>query len=408
MLDQTPVDIELPAPNATTTNASHGRQSTSPAPSFSETANNAPLRNTQQEATPQSPRAEPHTLHRQSPRALLRAARREARRHPPKRRWIACGTIFFSAVLWAVVLTRTPETITHEPGTSISSKATRNSPVAHADGITAMTPMVPPRADMAKPLEAMATPRRTMATANLQVKGPYQEAPARPRPPPRPNPPPTPSAPLEPELAFPPFPLLLLSLPRHGRRPAIVGSESSMLLTLAWNQWVLAVLMVLFLLICGLVILTVLVQPPQGGGLAGAFGGGSGSGQTAFGTKTGDALTVLTISMFVVYLLAAIALNYGTRRRHNPKAPAVIQSTEQPAPGAGEQPAGTPTEAPATTPPAPADAPAGSQPPAGTPDASKPAEGTAVPATPPATPATGEAPAGAPEAPKPDPATAPK
>jgi len=181
-----------------------------------------------------------------------------------------------------------------------------------------------------------------------------------------------------------------------------------MLLTLAWNQWVLAVLMVLFLLICGLVILTVLVQRPQGGGLAGAFGGGSGSGQTAFGTKTGDALTVLTISMFVVYLLAAIALNYGTKAAANPKAPAVIQSTEQPAPGAGEQPAGTPTEAPATTPPAPSDAPAGSQPPAGTPDASKPAEGTAVPATPPATPATGEAPASTPEAPKPDPATAPK
>lgn len=173
-----------------------------------------------------------------------------------------------------------------------------------------------------------------------------------------------------------------------------------MLLTLAWNQWVLAVLMVLFLLICGLVILTVLVQRPQGGGLAGAFGGGSGSGQTAFGTKTGDALTVLTISMFVVYLLAAIALNYGTKAAANPKAPAVIQSTEQPA--------GTPTEAPATTSPAPSDAPAGSQPPAGTPDASKPAEGTAGPATPPATPAAGEAPASTPEAPKPDPATDPK
>lgn len=179
-----------------------------------------------------------------------------------------------------------------------------------------------------------------------------------------------------------------------------------MLLTLAWNQWVLAVLMVLFLLICGLVILTVLVQRPQGGGLAGAFGGGSGSGQTAFGTKTGDALTVLTISMFVVYLLAAIALNYGTKAAANPKAPAVIQSTDQP--GAGDQPAATPPEAPATTPPAPSDAPAGTQPPAGTPDAAKPAEGAAAPATPQATPVPGEAPATTPEAPKTDPATAPK
>jgi len=181
-----------------------------------------------------------------------------------------------------------------------------------------------------------------------------------------------------------------------------VGSESSMLLTLAWNQWVLAVLMVLFLLICGLVILTVLVQRPQGGGLAGAFGGGSGSGQTAFGTKTGDALTVLTISMFVVYLLAAIALNYGTKAAANPKAtpPAIA-----PTPGAGDQPAGTPPEAPASTPPVPSDAPAGSQPPAETPGASKPAEGTPAPVTPPA---SGQAPATTPEAPKPDPATAPK
>lgn len=183
-----------------------------------------------------------------------------------------------------------------------------------------------------------------------------------------------------------------------------MGSESSMLLTLAWNQWVLAVLMVLFLLICGLVILTVLVQRPQGGGLAGAFGGGSGSGQTAFGTKTGDALTVLTISMFAFYLVAAIALNYGTKAAANPKPTTPVVA---PAPGAGDQPAGTPEGTPAATPPAPQDAPAGSQPPAGSTEAPKPADGSAAPATPPATPASGQAPATTPEAPKTDPAAAP-
>ena len=58
--------------------------------------------------------------------------------------------------------------------------------------------------------------------------------------------------------------------------------------------------------------LTVLIQRPQGGGLSGAFGSGAGSGQTAFGARTGDALTVATIAMFVLYLVAAIGLNFAT------------------------------------------------------------------------------------------------
>lgn len=68
--------------------------------------------------------------------------------------------------------------------------------------------------------------------------------------------------------------------------------------------------------VCVLMVLVVLIQRPQGGGLSGAFGaggGGAGAGQTAFGTKTGDVLTYATIGVFLLYLLVAIGLNFATR-----------------------------------------------------------------------------------------------
>ena len=76
-------------------------------------------------------------------------------------------------------------------------------------------------------------------------------------------------------------------------------------------------LIVGFMFICVTLVLLVLIQRPQGGGLAGAFGagsgGGGGAGQTAFGTKTGDALTMATIGVFVLYLLVAIGLIFAAR-----------------------------------------------------------------------------------------------
>lgn len=72
----------------------------------------------------------------------------------------------------------------------------------------------------------------------------------------------------------------------------------------------------LFLLISVLMILLVLIQRPQGGGLSGAFGAGgagAGAGQSAFGTKTGDMLTYATIGIFICFLAAAIVLNFATR-----------------------------------------------------------------------------------------------
>jgi preprotein translocase subunit SecG len=71
--------------------------------------------------------------------------------------------------------------------------------------------------------------------------------------------------------------------------------------------------MLAFLAACVLLVLIVLVQKPQGGGLAGAFGSGAGSGQTAFGTRTGDVLTLTTIIIFVLYLATAVGLTFAIR-----------------------------------------------------------------------------------------------
>lgn len=56
-------------------------------------------------------------------------------------------------------------------------------------------------------------------------------------------------------------------------------------------------------------VLIILVQRPQGGGLASAFGGGGGGNDTVFGGRVGDALTVMTVIAFVLFLGLAVALN---------------------------------------------------------------------------------------------------
>ena len=66
----------------------------------------------------------------------------------------------------------------------------------------------------------------------------------------------------------------------------------------------------LFMLVSLGMVLIILVQRPQGGGLAGAFGGAGGSStDTVFGGRVGDALTVATVVAFCLYLGLAIALN---------------------------------------------------------------------------------------------------
>ena len=104
-----------------------------------------------------------------------------------------------------------------------------------------------------------------------------------------------------------------------------------MMQTLAvnWSSLGMGLFIVAFLGCCLLLMLAVLVQKPQGGGLAGAFGSGAGSGQTAFGAKTGDALTWATIILFVLWLITAVGLNLAFQPT---QAAAVPELTD---PGAG-------------------------------------------------------------------------
>jgi len=161
--------------------------------------------------------------------------------------------------------------------------------------------------------------------------------------------------------------------------------------------WITSVLFVLFLGACLLLMLTVLIQKPQGGGLAGAFGSGAGSGQTAFGTRTGDALTVATIAMFVIFIVLAVLLNYAAR----PEGLRALDgaSGTAPAKAPAEEPAKTPATTPPSTNPPATNAPAAT--PAPTVPATSAPAATTQPATAPASvPATNPAPATLPAQPQ--------
>jgi preprotein translocase subunit SecG len=70
------------------------------------------------------------------------------------------------------------------------------------------------------------------------------------------------------------------------------------------------ILTIIFILAAVAMVLIILVQRPQGGGLAGAFGGAGGGGtEGVFGGRVGDALTVMTVIGFCIYLVLAIVLN---------------------------------------------------------------------------------------------------
>lgn len=162
--------------------------------------------------------------------------------------------------------------------------------------------------------------------------------------------------------------------------------------------WLTAILASLFLFFCVLLILVVLIQRPMGGGLSGAFGSGAGSGQTAFGAKTGDALTYATITIFTIYLLFAVGLNYAARPTVGGGATAATvpapTGAKESAPASTLPPPLQPVPSPTGVPPAGATGATGSSPapaPTGTfvPPAPAPTAPTGAPAgtgPPPATP----------------------
>jgi len=159
-------------------------------------------------------------------------------------------------------------------------------------------------------------------------------------------------------------------------------------LALSLPTWAVALLVVGFLFLSIVMILIVLIQRPQGGGLSGAFGGGGGSaGQTAFGARTGDALTITTITIFVLYLLAAIFLNFTIAPPKANPAPTLTAASENAADSVAEDNTnfielppvvvGSSDDASATTDDADAQAPVGPLPEATPEDAEPPTDDSA-------------------------------
>jgi preprotein translocase subunit SecG len=104
--------------------------------------------------------------------------------------------------------------------------------------------------------------------------------------------------------------------------------------------WYHGVLAFFYAVLAILLAIVILLQRGRGVGLAGAFGGTGG--HTAFGAKTGDFLTWLTIVMAAILLLCTVLLNYAfvpstvklaTPPRPATSAPAGVWHLEHGAPG---------------------------------------------------------------------------
>jgi preprotein translocase subunit SecG len=102
----------------------------------------------------------------------------------------------------------------------------------------------------------------------------------------------------------------------------------------------------LYVLVCGLLIITILLQQGKGGDIANAFGGGSS--QAVFGARSGATLlTRATTVLAALFVIGALALTiYGTRGPGS-----VVGGIEGPAPTPAPPVNATP--APAAVPPPP-------------------------------------------------------
>ncbi len=77
---------------------------------------------------------------------------------------------------------------------------------------------------------------------------------------------------------------------------------------------ILAILNVVIVMLTLFLIGIILIQRGKGGGLAGAFGGMGGS--SAFGTKTGDVFTKITVGVAIAWILLSMLMVVLTNRRN--------------------------------------------------------------------------------------------
>jgi len=108
--------------------------------------------------------------------------------------------------------------------------------------------------------------------------------------------------------------------------------------------------------VCILLMMIILIQKGRGGGLASAFGGGGGGGG-AFGAKTGDVFTGITVVLAFVFLLLTVFGNYVMRPEGaNTGSTTVSSSSSGSAPGvpvsgttgSGAKPVSVPVTIPST------------------------------------------------------------
>jgi preprotein translocase subunit SecG len=77
----------------------------------------------------------------------------------------------------------------------------------------------------------------------------------------------------------------------------------------------LGILNVLVVILTVFLVGIILIQRGKGGGLAGAFGGMGGS--SAFGTRTGDVFTRITVGVAIAWILLSMLMVVLTNRRHS-------------------------------------------------------------------------------------------
>lgn len=88
----------------------------------------------------------------------------------------------------------------------------------------------------------------------------------------------------------------------------------SMLAEMSWGQWALGSLLVFT---CFILMLVILLQKGRGGGFSGAFGGAGGS--SAFGAKTGDVFTWITVIVAGVFVALTVWGNFVFDETLKPK-----------------------------------------------------------------------------------------
>lgn len=117
-----------------------------------------------------------------------------------------------------------------------------------------------------------------------------------------------------------------------------------------------AFLLVIHVLICFLLVAVILMQAGKGGGLAGAFGGPGGAGQSFFGGRgAATFLSKATVTLGGLFFVSSIALALLTANQ-NLGRKSLLQEEARRQRGAGEV-----SPPPPTVPPAPA--PSGTEPP---------------------------------------------